>query len=111
MLAWALVVSLVGFAAVTILGVAFQDLVFKKYSENSPLFVTYYYWVFPMGLGLTLFNILEAFAWNLHKSVFTSFLKEVEWRLLVTIIIVLFFSILFPILTYLLSYTLLLTWA
>ncbi len=96
MLAWALIVSLIGFVAVVILGLAFQDLVSKKYSENSPLFVTYYYWVFPMGLGLTLFNILEAFAWNLHKSVFTAFLREVEWRLLVTITIVLFFFNIIP---------------
>ncbi len=96
MLAWSFIVSMIGFATVMILGIAFQDMVFKKYSENSPLFVTYYYWVFPMGLGLTLFNILEAFAWNLHKSVFTAFLREVEWRLLVTVTIVLFFFNIIP---------------
>ncbi len=92
MLAWAALVSLMGFLIVTVLGLTFKELVYKKYSANSPLFVTYYYWVFPMGLGLTLFNVLEAFAWNLHKSVFTAFLKEVEWRFIITILIVLFFS-------------------
>ena len=96
MLAWAALVSLIGFLMVTVLGLTFKELVYKKYSANSPLFVTYYYWVFPMGLGLTLFNVLEAFAWNLHKSVFTAFLKEVEWRLIITILIVLFFFNIIP---------------
>lgn len=96
MLAWAALVSILGFLIVTVLGLTFKELVYKKYSANSPLFVTYYYWVFPMGLGLTLFNVLEAFAWNLHKSVFTAFLKEVEWRFIITILIVLFFFNVIP---------------
>ncbi|GAB3017565.1 hypothetical protein GCM10027051_23030 [Niabella terrae] len=96
MLAWALLVGLAGFLLVMILGILFKDLVYRKFGANSPLFVTYYYWVFPFGLGLTIYNVLEAYAWSLHKSVFTTFLKEVEWRLLTTVLIVLFLFNIIP---------------
>lgn len=96
MLAWAVLVSIVGFVLIVFLGWSFKELVYRKYSANSPLFVTYYYWVFPMGLGLTLYNVFEAYAWSLHKSILTNFVKEVEWRLLTTIIIVLFFFNVIP---------------
>lgn len=90
MVAWALLVGIVGFCFVSLFGWFFEDLVVRKYSVNSRLFVQYYYWVYPLALGLTIYNILEAYAWNLHKSVFTNFLKEFQWRLFTTILIVLF---------------------
>jgi len=96
MLAWALLVSVIGFICIAILGFAFQDLVVRKYSENSPIFVKYYYWVFPMGLGLTIYNVLEAYAWSLQRSILTNFIKEVEWRVLTTVLIVLFFYNIVP---------------
>ncbi len=52
-----------------------KDLVVRKFSANSPDFVKYYAWVFPLGFGLTMYSILEAYAWQLKKSVLTSFLK------------------------------------
>lgn len=96
MLAWAVLISIIGFLLVVFLGFTFKELVYRKYSENSPLFVTYYYWIFPMGLGLTLYNVLEAYAWSLHKSILTNFVKEVEWRLLTTVVIILFFLKIVP---------------
>lgn len=90
MITWAIILGLVGFTFVSFFGWLFQDLVVRKYSVNSALFVKYYFWVYPLTLGLTLYNILEAYAWSLHKSVLTSFLKEAQWRLFTTILIVLF---------------------
>ncbi len=90
MITWALVVGLIGFTIVSFFGWFFQDLVVRKYSVNSALFVKYYFWVYPLALGLMLYNILEAYAWNLHKSVLTNFLKEVQWRIFTTVLIVLF---------------------
>jgi len=37
-----------------------------------------------------IYTILEAYTWQLHKSVLTNFLKEVLWRLFTTVLIVLF---------------------
>lgn len=90
MLSIALVVNTIGFGFVALAGWVFSDLVIRKFSENAPDLVHYYKWVFPMGFGLSIFSILEAYAWSLKKPVLTSFLKEVQWRLLTTVLIVLF---------------------
>ncbi|HEX7904160.1 MAG TPA: polysaccharide biosynthesis C-terminal domain-containing protein [Chitinophagaceae bacterium] len=89
MITWALVVSLIGFILVMIAGWFFKHLVIRKFGEHSPLLVSYYYWIFPMGLGLTIYSVLEAYTWNVGKPVITSFLKEVQWRVLTTVLIVL----------------------
>lgn len=90
MLTWSLLISTAGFLLVLVAGIAFKHLVVRKFGGNSQLLVTFYYWLFPMGFGLTVFTVLEAYAWNLGKSVFTNFLKEVQWRLFTTLFIVLF---------------------
>jgi len=90
MLALAITISIIGFILVTIAGVTFKELIVKKYGTNAPEIVTLYNWIFPLGLGLTVFTILESYAWQLHKSVFTNFLKEVQWRLFTTVLIILF---------------------
>lgn len=92
LITWALVVSTIGFILVMIAGWALKQLVLKKFGTNSPQLVSYYYWIFPMGLGLTIYTVLEAYAWSLHKSILTNFFKEVQWRLLTTILIVLYIT-------------------
>jgi O-antigen/teichoic acid export membrane protein len=90
MLTWVFVISCIGYVLVIIAGIAFKGLVVEKYIEHSPEIVTYYNWIFILGFGLMLYTILEAYAWQLHKSVLTNFLREVQWRLFTTIIILLF---------------------
>ena len=87
LLTWALLVSLVGFGFVIIAGIIFKELVVQKFGAHSPEFIQYYFWVFPFGLSLLAYSILEVFAWNLRKSIFTTFLREVLFRLLTTILI------------------------
>lgn len=91
MITLALIVSLTAFAFVMISGFVFKDFVIRKYATNSPELIYYYYWLFPFGLGLSVYSILEAFAWQLRKSVLTSFLKEILFRLFATVLIVLTF--------------------
>jgi O-antigen/teichoic acid export membrane protein len=88
----ALLFSLIGFCLVIIGGILFKDLVIRKYGTNSPDLVKYYYYVFPFGLGLTLFAILEAYAWQLKKPVISNFLREIQFRLFTTILIMLSFT-------------------
>jgi O-antigen/teichoic acid export membrane protein len=64
-----------------------KDLVIRKYGTNAPELITYYGWLFPLGLGMTLFSLLEAWAWNHQRSVLTNLLKELIWRLYITILI------------------------
>ena len=92
MITWALLVSFVGFILVMIAGWAMKYLVIRKFGTNTPQLVNYYYWIFPMGLGLTLYTVLEAYAWISYKSIIANFFREVQWRLFTTILIVLFIT-------------------
>ena len=96
LISYALLAGFLGFVLVCVGGWAFKDLVIRKYSENAPQLVNYYYWLFPMGFGLTIFSILEVYTWNVGKPVLTNFLKEVQWRLIITVLIVLFIWNLIP---------------
>lgn len=89
MMTLALLVGFVGFGLVVIAGLVFKNLVIRKFGENSPLLLEYYYWIFPMGFGLTIYSILEVYTWNVGKPILTNFLKEVQWRIFTTIFIVL----------------------
>ncbi len=91
MMGWAFVTSAFGFLIVLAAGYIFKDLVIRKFSANSPDFVKYYAWVFPLGFGLTMYSLLEAYAWQLKKSVLTSFLKEMLFRIFTSTLAVLFF--------------------
>lgn len=88
MMSWALLTSFIGFILVMLGGWIFKDLVIQKYAAKSPMLIDYYVWIFPFGFGLTIFSLLEAYGWQLKKSVLTNFLKEVQFRLLTTVLIV-----------------------
>ncbi len=87
LLTWALLTSVIGFVFVILAGIFFKDLVIQKFGKNSPDFIQYYFWVFPFGLSLLLYSLFEVFAWNLRKSIFTTFLRELLFRLLTTVLI------------------------
>lgn len=87
LITWALLISISGFCLVIVAGVIFKDLVIRKFGANSALFVQYYKWVFPFGFSLLLFSMLEIFAWNLRRSVFTTFLRELLFKLITTLLI------------------------
>ncbi|HEX2608031.1 MAG TPA: oligosaccharide flippase family protein [Flavisolibacter sp.] len=89
MLTWALLVPVFGFLVVTLLCIAFKGIVIDKIFSNSPQLPYYFYWIFPFGLGYTLFMVLEAYAWQQRKAVFSNFMKEVGFRLFVTVLILL----------------------
>jgi O-antigen/teichoic acid export membrane protein len=87
LLTWAFIISFTGFCFVILAGIFFKDLVIRKFGANSPEFIQYYFWVFPFGFSLLVFSILEVFAWNIRKSIFTTFLRELLFRVLTTILI------------------------
>ena len=87
LLTWTLLVSLIGFCFVILAGIVFKDIVIRKFGGNSPEFVKYYFWIFPFGFSLLLFSILEIFAWNIRKSIFTTFLRELFFRLITLFLI------------------------
>jgi len=87
LITWALVVSLIGFGLVLLAGYLFKGLVVLKFQAKSIEFVQYYWWVFPFGFSLLLYSIFEVFAWNIGKSIFTTFLRELLFRLFTSLLI------------------------
>jgi O-antigen/teichoic acid export membrane protein len=92
MMSWAFVTSLTGFLMVMIAGYIFENFVIRKFGAHSAELITYYSWIFPFGFGLTMYSLLEAYAWQLKKSVLTTFLRELLWRLSITVLILLVFT-------------------
>lgn len=88
-LAIALILPSIGFLIVLAAGLLFKNIVIDKVFNNSPQVVQFYYWTFPFGYGYTIFLVLEAWAWQYRRAVMVNFLKEVAFRLLVTVLIVL----------------------
>lgn len=87
LITWAFLISIAGFVLVLLAGIIFKDIVIRKFSVNSPEFVHYYFWVFPFGFSILLFSLFEVYAWNLKKSILTTFFREVLFRALTTILI------------------------
>jgi O-antigen/teichoic acid export membrane protein len=91
LLTWPLLFAIGGFILVLLGGWLFEPLIVHKFSERSLLFVNYYYWVFPFGLGLLLFGFLEAFSGTLKQTIFPNFLKETVFRLLTSVLILIYY--------------------
>ncbi|MFL5774305.1 MAG: lipopolysaccharide biosynthesis protein, partial [Flavisolibacter sp.] len=70
-------------------GVTLKHVVVDRIFNNSPELLRYYYWTFPFGYGLTIFMVLEAFSWQQGMAVLSNFLKEILFRFIVTVLIVL----------------------
>ena len=92
MITWSLLISSLGFVLVAVAGWFLKNLVIQKFDAHSPLLITYYYWIFPFGLGLTIYSVLEAYTWGMGKPIVANFIREVQWRLFTTILIVLFIT-------------------
>ena len=83
--------SALGFLLVMFAGYIFKSLVIRKFGANSGLLIKYYSWVFPLGFGLTMYSLLEAYAWQLRRAVLTNLLREFFWRVITLILILLFY--------------------
>ncbi len=86
-----LLITFLGFIIVAIAGYFMEPLFILKFSNRSPLFVQYYFWVFPFAFGLLFFSLLEGYAWALQKTVLSNFLRETVLRILTTVIILLYY--------------------
>jgi O-antigen/teichoic acid export membrane protein len=88
---WVLCAALIGFVLVVGVGIIYQPFMIRKFSKGSQLFLDYYFWIFPFGLGLLLFTVLESLAWVMQKTVITNFLKETVLRIFTSALIALYY--------------------
>jgi O-antigen/teichoic acid export membrane protein len=82
--------SLIGFLLLSGITLLLQPLIIKKFSGKSPLLVDYFYLVYPITFFLVYFQVLEAQAWNMKRAGLSNFLKEVLFRALSFVLIILF---------------------
>ena len=85
-----LLVCTFGFIVMCVSGYALRDIIIRKFSERSPLFVEYSYLVYPFALFYLAYMWLESFGWSFKKGVTSNTLREVGPRILFTILLVLF---------------------
>lgn len=71
------------------IGYLLRNVVIRKYSSKSPLFVEYSYLVYPFCFFLLMYMWLESFAWSYQKTVLSNTLKEVLPRVLFSLLLVL----------------------
>jgi len=92
MLGLSMLNTIAGFVLAIIAGILLKPVFVGIYKTNSSELVHYYYWIFPFGLGLTLYSLLESYAWQLKESVLTNFLREIQLRLVASVMLVLVFA-------------------
>ncbi|WP_167019248.1 lipopolysaccharide biosynthesis protein [Chitinophaga sp. Cy-1792] len=85
-----IVFAAIGFLGFVILSIVFKGLIIKKYSTNSALFVDYFYILYPLTFFILIYNLLESFAWGLHKTIASNFLKENLLRIATTVVVILY---------------------
>ena len=83
--------AIIGFGLVVLSGFIFEPLVVRKFSENSPLFIHYYHFVYIFGMGMLLFAAFENYCWSIQKTIISNALKETGMRALTTVFILLYY--------------------
>jgi O-antigen/teichoic acid export membrane protein len=87
----ALIVPLFGFIIFSLLFWIFRDQLIVVYAERSPLFVDFYVYVLPITLFLLYFEVLNSYLRSLRDSVTGSLISEVIIRIVVIIVLAVYF--------------------
>jgi O-antigen/teichoic acid export membrane protein len=85
-----LVVTFVGTLLVCIATFFLKDIIIRKFGNKSPLFVDYFFLIFPLIFFYAFWYLLEGCCWTIQKTILPNFLKEVGFRLITLIFCLLF---------------------
>ena len=83
-------IALIGILVYGLLFILLKGTFEYYFIEKSKLFMDYYYWVLPTGIGIVLFNVLESYLKALFKNVFAVFVRDFLSRIVVLIAIIAF---------------------
>lgn len=86
-----LLVVLLGIFSFTALFVLFRPQIELLYSEKSALFVSYYFWVLPIGISYVLFLFMEAYLRSLYKNIVSVIAFEIVMRLVIMLLLLLLY--------------------
>lgn len=82
--------SIIGLTLVVASLFIFKDLIIRKYSANSPLFVEWFYLLVPLTITFLCMLLFEAFAVMLKRTVGANLVREIGFRLFQSAIILLY---------------------
>ncbi|RQO30245.1 hypothetical protein DBR32_11755 [Taibaiella sp. KBW10] len=68
----------------------FKDLIVLKFGKKSPLFVKHFYLIIPLTVSMVLMNQFEGFAFMLKRTTVSNLVKELGFRIVQTIAILLY---------------------
>ncbi len=68
----------------------FRDGIIRKFGKNSGLFVEYFYLIYPLTISYAFWYLLESIEWSLQNTVLTNFLKEIGFRIITTLLILIY---------------------
>ncbi|RFS18729.1 lipopolysaccharide biosynthesis protein [Chitinophaga silvatica] len=91
MLTWSVVATIIGFFLFVLGTIFFKDLIIRKFATNSPLFISYFFLLYPNVLLFALFGVFESYSGSRHLTVFPNFLKELVLRILTTVLVVMYY--------------------
>jgi O-antigen/teichoic acid export membrane protein len=97
-----LLIAFIGYLITAVLIFLAKDYILIKYS-NSPLFIEYFYYVFPISFCIGFTSIITGYCGAIFKTSVPSFLNDIYGRVFTTIIVTLYYSklISFPIFIFL----------
>ena len=90
LLTWVVLISFIGFGLFVLGTFLFKGLIVQKYSGKSPLFIDYFYLLYPGVFGLVMYTVFESYSWSRHQTVLSNSLKELGVRIFTTFLIVLY---------------------
>ena len=85
-----LLITLIGTLLICILTYVSQDFIIRKFGDKSPLFVSYFYLIYPLIFFYAFWYLLEGSGWGIQKTVLPNFLKEVGFRTITLVFAALF---------------------
>jgi O-antigen/teichoic acid export membrane protein len=83
----------------------FKGFIIRKFGQNSAMFVTHYHMLYPLVVTIALFLLFEAFAWSIQKTVISNFLREVLFRVVVLVLLLLYIYKVIPLETFFTLYS------
>lgn len=89
--AFMMLFPLAGFVLAAAILFAIKNFIIAQYISESPMFTEFYYYVFPLTFILSLITCLNVYCYANYKSTIPAFLNDVVARVLVIVVITVYF--------------------
>ena len=89
-LSFSLLIVLLGAGVVSLFFLLFRSNIEHIYESKSPMFLDYYLWVIPLGIGYLMYLVFEVYLRSLFKNVISVLAMDVVLRLVVSLLLLLF---------------------